>query len=462
MKLRAVTLWAVALLVGAQLGAFVSVSDAADQWGHWRGPTGNGTSPTAKPPVRWSATENVRWKVEVAGRGSGSPVVWEDRIFLTTAVASGIKGPEGPSGEQSQSDDSSNRNRRVRSGGIGQRPGRDSGGPSIEQLEFKVLCYDRRSGELLWEKTATTATPHEGTHSTNSFASASPCTDGQHVFAHFGSQGLYAYTLDGELVWEREFGKMTARNGFGEGSSPTLVGDRILVPWDHEGPSFLYCLDKRTGETLWETPRDEPTCWATPLVVEVDGSQQVVMNGQNCARAYDLETGNELWRCAGQTARPAASAVAGDGLVFVGSGYQGSFLAAFRPQGRGDLEGTKDVVWTIERDTPDVPSPLLSDDRLYFYKGRNGILTCVNAKTGEPFYAAQRVPELTSIYASPIAAGGYVFLADREGHVTVIEDSEDFKVVATNSLGETIDATPAAVGNQLFIRTEGHLFCIGE
>lgn len=406
----------------------LSTSTFADNWGHWRGEFGNSVSTTADPPTTWSATKNVRWKTPVTGRGSGSPVVWEDKVFVVTA-----ENVEG------------------------------SAGGELPTLAFKLLCFNRKDGSLRWEQIATVARPHEGTHNTNGFASASPCTDGEHVYAHFGSRGLYCYTMDGELKWKRDdLGKMRTRATFGEGSSPTLVGDMIIVPWDHEGPSYIAALDKRTGQQIWKTDRDEPTCWATPLIVDVDGRKQIIMNGQTKARAYDLESGAEIWRCGGQTQRPVASAVAANGLVFVGSGFRGSFLAAFRPNGRGDIAGTANVVWSIDRDTPDIASPLLSDNRLYFHKAKTGIISCVDAMTGKPFYMAQRLPELRTIYASPIAAGGHVYFTDRNGTTVVVRDSEQLEVVATNSVGETVDATPAPVDDELFIRGEKHLFCIAE
>ena len=397
----------------------------ADNWGHWRGPTGNGIALNAAPPTEWTSTKNVKWKVEVPGRSSASPIVWEDSVFVATAV-----------------------------------PTTKSTG-RIPNLEFKLLCYHRKDGKLLWQKTAVVATPHEDTHSTNGFASASPCTDGQHVYAHFGSRGLYCYTMDGKFVWKRDdFGKMQTRNTFGEGSSPTLAGEIILVPWDHDGPSALYALDKLTGKTIWKTPRDEPTCWATPLVVEFAGRKQVVMNGQNFARAYDLDTGKELWRCAGQSERPVSSAVAENGLAFVGSGHRGSFLGAFRMDGKGDIKGTDKVAWTMDRDTPDIGSPLLSSGRLYFYKGKSGQLSCVDAATGKPHYMASRIPGVETTYASPVAAGGYVYLTARNGTTVVIKDANELSIVATNSVGETVDATPSPAGKELFLRGEKHLFCI--
>ncbi|MEN1678192.1 MAG: PQQ-binding-like beta-propeller repeat protein [Planctomycetota bacterium] len=398
-------------------------------WGHWRGDRGNSVSLEAQPPTKWSATENVKWKVAIPGRGSGSPVVWGDRVYVVTAVA-----PDGVTTTQGQ-------------------------GP--QPLRFMLTCLDRATGELVWERCAITAAPHGPTHRTNGFASASPCTDGEHVYAHFGSEGLYCYTMDGEPVWSRDLGDMTTRAGFGEGSSPTIAGEKILVPWDHEGPSSLYALNKRTGDILWRADRDEPTCWATPLVIRHAGAEQVVMNGQNYARAYDLESGEELWRCGGQTQRPVASAVAAGGLVFVGSGFRGSFLGAFSPDGRGDLQGTPSVAWSVSRDTPDIASPLLSGGRLYFYKGKSGILSCFDGATGKAHYKTKRTG-LQSIYASPVAAGGHVYLTDRDGKTVVIKDAEEFKIVATNSVGETVDATPAPVGDELFIRGERHLFCLAE
>ncbi len=411
------------IFFAALCSALLASSAVADNWAHWRGDAGNGISATATPPTRWNASQNVKWKVPIPGRGSGSPVVWENRVFVVTAVDAGAGG----------------------------------------KLDFQLLCFDRDNGAVLWQQTAATATPHQGTHETNGYASASPCTDGKYVYAPFGSRGLYCYTLDGQLVWQRaDFPPMTTRNSFGEGSSPTIAGDRIILPWDHEGESMLVALDKNTGKTIWNTPRDEPTCWATPLVVEHEGRKQIVMNGQNYARAYDLESGKELWRCSGQTVRPAASPVAADGVVYVGSGFRGAFLGAFRLDGRGDIEGTDSVVWTIHRDTPDIGSPLLSNGRIYFYKQRSGILSCVDAATGRPHYGPSRIAGLSSIYASPIAAGGHVYLTDRSGTTVVIKDADQLQIVATNSVGETVDATPAPVDDQLFIRGEKHLFCIAE
>ena len=402
---------------------------SADNWPHWRGISGNGCSATATPPTQWSATKNVKWKARIPGRGTGSPVIWNDQVFVVTAV------------------DSSDEVKRS----------------SLPELHFMLFCFDRNDGEILWQRTAVTARPHQETHATNGYASASPCTDGDRVYAHFGSRGLYCYSMDGELKWKRDdFGEMNTLNGFGEGSSPTLAGDKIIVPWDHEGQSYLYALDKLSGETIWKVQRDEPTGWSTPLIVEHNGQKQIVMNGQNAARAYDLETGQELWRCCGQTVRPIASAVFSDGIVYIGSGFRGAFLGAFRLDGQGDIRNTESVVWTIDRDTSDIASPLLTSGRLYFHKGKRSPLTCVDAATGRHHYTATRIPELSTVYASPVAAGGHVYLTGLNGTTVVIKDADELEVVAINSVGEDVAATPAPVDSELFIRGEQHLFCIAE
>jgi outer membrane protein assembly factor BamB len=409
--------------------AVLDSTGAADNWGHWRGPTGNGVAPDAAPPTVWSATKNIKWKVALPGRENSSPIVWEHRVFVTTAQV-------------------------VEAAKDGTLP----------KLAFKLLCFDRETGRLLWERTATVARPHQGTHSTNGFASASPCTDGERVYAHFGSRGLYCYTLDGEPVWQRDFGKMETLNNFGEGSSPTLADDKILVPWDHQGPSALYALNKRTGEIIWKVDRDEPTCWATPLVVEHAGGKQVVMNGQNFARSYDLETGEELWRCTGQTVRPVASPVFANGIVYVCSGFQGAYMGAFRLDGRGDIKGTQHVVWESKEDQPDMASPLLVSGRLYLHKKKTAVLSCRDAATGKVLMPATRIEgiEDAPVYASPVAAGGYVYLTATNGTTTVIKDAEELTVVSVNPLDEFIGGTPAPVDNELFIRGEKHLFCVAE
>ena len=404
------------------LASFSSGLGYAENWGHWRGDNGNSVSRDATPPTSWGPTENIKWKVVVPGSGSSSPVVWNERIFVTSAVPT----------------------------------------PSAE-YEFSVFCFDRQSGKQSWKRIATAGQPHEGTHSTNGYASASPCTDGEHVYVQFGSRGLYCYTVDGQLVWNRsDFPEMTMRGTFGEGSSPTLAGDLLIVPCDHEGESALYALNKKTGKTVWETKRDEPSCWATPFVMKAHGTTQIIMNGENFARAYDAKDGNELWRCGGQTQRPVACAVGANGVVYIGSGFRGSFLGAFQTHQRGDIGASDAVLWSVTRDTPDIASPLLSQDRLYYHKGKTGMLTCLDAATGRPHYTTTRIPDIRSTYASPVAAGGHVYVTGRAGTTVVIKDADEFEIVSSNSVGEPVDATPALAGGDLFIRGQKHLFRISK
>jgi outer membrane protein assembly factor BamB len=407
-------------LAAAVAAAALATVPARADWPHWRGEGGNGVSLTARPPVEFGPETNLYWQAEIPGRGSSSPVVVGERVFVTTAVP--VAGASGT-------------------------------------LDFRLHCFDRETGREQWSRSCVKAVPHEGSHQTNGFASASPSSDGERVYAHFGSRGLHCFTVAGEPVWNRDFGDMTVRHGFGEGSSPTLAGEMIIVPWDHEGPSMLFALDKHTGKTVWETPRDEPTCWATPLVAtDAGGTAQVVMNGEHAARGYDLATGRELWRCGGQTLRPCASAVAAHGTAFVGSGFRGAFLGAFDLAGRGDLAGGPAVLWIKRSGTPDVASPLLSGGRLYYYKEKTGLLTCVDAATGTAHYETARIPGVSRTYASPVAAGGHVYLTDRSGRITVIADGPMLEVVAENDVGEGVDATPAPAGDSLYVRGERHLF----
>lgn len=406
----------------------------AGNWAHWRGPTGNGSAPDATPPISWSQTKNVKWKVELAGKENSSPIVWENQVFVTTA--------EPVSGENAE---------------------------SLPTIACKLFCLNRKDGSLIWEKTATVAKPHQKTHKTNGFAGASPCTDGEHVYAHFGSRGLYCYTMDGELVWKRDdFGEMDTLNGFGEGSSPTIEGDKIIVPWDHQGPSALYLLDKRTGDTIWKKDREELTGWATPLVIEHDGRKQIIMNGWEVARSYDLETGEELWHCGGQMIRPITSPVAGNGLVFVGSGFRGAFLGAFHPDGKGDIEGTKHVEWKLadtKKVVSDMASLLLtSTGRIYLHNGKQAPISCLDAATGKPHYMSRRLNALgnNEVYASPLEAGGHIYFTDVNGTTVVIEDADKLKIVSVNKLNEFVGGTMAAADSELFIRSQKALYCIAN
>jgi outer membrane protein assembly factor BamB len=262
------------------------------------------------------------------------------------------------------------------------------------------------------------------------------------------------------MQWKRDLGRQETRLGWGEAVTPLLHGDTLVVNWDHENGSFITALNARTGEPRWKVSRDEPSSWATPLAVEHKGRTQIVVSATNRVRSYDLATGRVLWECGGQTVNAIPSPVAGGGSVFCMSGYRGSAAYALPLDATGDLTGTGKIVWQYGRGTPYVPSPLLVSDRLYFTQLNNALLTCLDIKTGKPVLDRERLPGLTSLYGSPVAAAGRIYLADRDGTTLVLKQGDKLEVLATNRLGDPIDASPAVVGKQLLLRGERHLYCL--
>jgi outer membrane protein assembly factor BamB len=327
---------------------------------------------------------------------------------------------------------------------------------------FVVLCIDRNTGKTIWERTACELVPHEGHHETGSFASASPITDGQLLFASFGSRGIYCYDLDGNAKWDKDLGDLRMRFSFGEGSSPALFDNTLVQICDQEEGSFVVALNAQTGKEMWRKPRDEVSTWATPLIVKAAGRVQVVTSGSNRIRSYDLRNGDLIWECGGLGSNPIACPVAVGNLAVVMTGHQNPAGLAVPLDSEGDVTGTDKVAWRIEGSTPYVPSPLVYEDTIYFTKSRNAILSSVAAKTGEYIISQKRLPDMSSVYASPVAAGGRIYISSREGTTIVLKHGSKFEVIASNSLNETIDASPAIVGSELFIRTESNLYCISE
>ena len=460
------------------LGLFVAcwiVTDAATvadfqdeyprNWHQWRGPEANGVAPHGDPPVQWSEDTNIKWKTAIPGRGSGSPIVWGDRVYLLTAVetdrvdeSASLTESEPPPPQPPERRGAEGRGREGRRrGGFG---GRFRQAAPKNFYQFVVLCLDCNTGEVLWQRVANEAVPHESLHPTNTYASSSATTDGQYLYASFGSFGIYCYDLDGDLKWTRDLGEMQTRNSFGEGASPTIHNGTLVVNWDHEGPSFIAALDAATGETKWKRDRDELTTWNTPLIVEAAGRTQVIVNATNRTRSYDLDTGEILWECGGQASNPIPSPVARGNLVYCMTGYRGYALYAIPLDSVGDITDTERIAWHRDEGTPYVSSPLLYDDRLYFTKSRNGILSCLNAETGEPIIDQERLTGVSSLYASPVGAAGRIYLVSREGTTLVLKKSDQLEVLAANVLDEPIDASPAIVGKQLFLRGDKHLYCI--
>jgi outer membrane protein assembly factor BamB len=405
-------------------------------WPQWRGPDATGVSKHANPPIEWSETKNIRWKVEIPGRGFASPVVWGDRIFVLSAVPAGVSSPadHGPRGLVQPRD--------------------------IHR--FNVIALDRRTGKVAWERTAREERPHEATHQDNgTWASSSAIVDGQRVYAWFESRGLFVYDMDGKLLWQKDLGDKQMRMQFGEGSTPVVYGNRVVIVWDHQGQSFIVALDARSGEEIWRSAREEIDTWATPLVVEHNGRQQVVTNGMNRLRSYDLETGKIVWESQGTTMNAIPSPVAADGVVFVTSGFRGNNLKAIRlGDASGDVTGSKAIVWSLDRDTPYVPSPLLYDGILYLLKSNSGILSAFDAKSGKPHYQLQRLESIPEVFSSPVGANGRVYLTGRDGTTMVIRHGPAFEVLAKNRLDDGFDASPALVDGEIYMRGYRYLYSI--
>jgi outer membrane protein assembly factor BamB len=415
----------------------VGQSPTADRyWPQWRGPLATGGSKHADPPVEWSETKNVQWKIEIPGRGMASPVIWGDRIYLPTAVPVGVPLEASHSAR--------------------------GGSEPRDVHRFVVLAINRRDGRIIWERTAREERPHEASHAENgTWSSSSAITDGEQVFAYFESKGLFAYDMDGKLLWEKDLGDKQMRQQFGEGSTPALHGNRLVIVWDHQGQSFITALDKRTGQEIWRATREEIDTWATPLIVEHAGRMQVVVSGMNRLRSYDLETGEVVWHAQGLTMNAIPSPVTAEGMVFATSGFRGNNLKAIRlADAKGDITGTNAIVWTLDRDTPYVPSPLLYDGILYILKSNSGILSAFDAKSGKPHFQLQRLDGVPNVFASPVGAGGRIYITGREGTTLVIRSGPTFEVVAKNTLDDGFDASPAVVDNEIYLRGYKYLYSI--
>ncbi len=428
------------LIVPASFALLTALPADAQDWPQWRGPLGTGEAPDADPPLTWSADENIRWKVPIPGRGHGSPIVFGDLVFVLTAEPFGA---EVGGGADIAADD-------------WRRPV----APTRKQ-RFMVFALRRATGEVAWSDVAIEALPHETTHGDGTWASSSALTDGERLYAFFGSRGLFAYDLSGERLWEVQLGNIETRKGFGEGSSPAVFGDTLVVQRDQEGPSYLVAFDVATGEERWRTERDDVTTWSTPLVTEVDGRAQVITGGTPYVRGYDLATGKELWRCEGLGGNQIPNPVLFGDAVIAMSGYRDPGAVAVRLTGAaGDVSGSDAVLWTVERHTSYVPSPLLADGLLFFIKSNAGMLSCVDAESGGALYSAERLPTVANVYASPVASRDHVYVVGRDGATDVLARGPDYEVLASNTLDDSFDASPALAGNELYLRGAQHLYCI--
>jgi len=401
---------------------------ADDDWPRWRGPNDDGVA-RGDVPLEFSATKNLAWKTHIPGRGHSSPVIWGDRIFLTTAI---------PTGEVA-----------------------DEYAPAVrKEHRFVVMCLDRNTGKVLWERTARTATPPDG-HETpyGSYASNTPVTDGKRVYAFFESRGIFVYDLNGKLEWQKDFPQMHKRGEFGEGTPTMLDGDTLYLKFDQEKGSYLLALDKNTGKELWRVERDEPSSWSPPLMVTYKGKKQLITSGTT-VRSYDPATGKVIWQCAGLGLNAIPAPVSADGIAYVMTGFQRPNMMAIRIDREGDLTGTDAVIWSTNRGTPYNPSPVIQNDILYFFNDA-AMLSVFKASTGEAYYKQQRLPGAHNLKSSPVAVNGKLYIATEEGDVFVLKMGEKFEVLATNSMGdEMFIATPAVAGGAMYLRGRSTLYCV--
>src|SRR2546425_9312389 len=436
------------------LGCLLAVSALADgggacdsaavlnNWSQWRGPLANGVAPRANPPISWNETNNIRWKIPLPGKGHSSPIVFGDSVYVLSAV---------PVGEAQKPvyDDA---------------PGVHDSVPVTHRHQFLALAISRKDGSVSWLKVLREEWPHEGGHETGSLASNSPVTDGERLYAFFGSRGLYCLDPKGELIWQKDLGRMHALHAHGEGSSPVLHGDTLIVCWDQEGDSFLYAFDKLTGKTLWKVARDEKTSWSTPLVVEHEGKPLVILSATKRVRGYDLAAGTQLWECAGLTDNVVSSPVHYHGLVIAGNSYYSQAMLAIRLAGaKGDVTGTDRVVWKLNRSTPYVSSPLLYDDTLYFLRHNQNVLSRLDPMTGKPRGEALRLDGINDfIFSSPVGASGRIYITSRDGNTVVLRHDRENAALAVNHLEDTFSASPAVVDREFYLRGERSLYCIAE
>lgn len=435
-----------AMLVMAVTAAAFAAPKASPNWPQFRGPDGQGVSVEKGLPDDWSTTRNVLWKTAIPGRGHSSPVVWGDRIFLTTAIEGGqVPGAKG-----------------VKHVIDGQDFVHPQGVGDDRRQTFEVLAIDARDGRIAWERTAHEGLPYDTRHKRGSFASQTPVTDGKLVWTYFGSEGLlFTYDMDGRLVWKASLGGI-ATVGVGVGTSPVLYKDLLIVQCDEDNgdKSFVVALDKRTGKEVWRTPRKVQVSWATPVLVRAGGRDELVTSGTEWIIAYAPATGKELWRAKGLDSNAVPSPVVSGDIVVLSAGYPEKMAMGIRAGGSGDVTGTARVLWKYTKGTAYVPSPIAYEGLVYLVTDK-GILTCLDARTGEVKYEGGRIPVPATFMSSPVAFDGKILLSSMEGDTYVIKAGPVHEVLKTNPLGEAIAASPALAQGRIYIRGESNLYAIG-
>jgi outer membrane protein assembly factor BamB len=456
---RALVALALCSLVVTRTPRAASGPAADDNWPQWRGPGGLGISESADYPDEWNAEKNVAWKTAIPGRGHSSPVIWGDRIFLTTSIeGEQVPGRKAPDHL-----------------GFDLKPGYlhpDSVGVDYKNA-LKVLAYDTKTGKQVWEQTAFDGLMYDNRHRKNTYASSTVVTDGKLVFASFEAAGLYAYDVtgkliwkkspadvNGSLVWDKSLGPI-AKAGLGPGTSPILYEDLLILQLDQEmgANSAIIALAKKDGSEVWRAQRTMRRSWATPILVKTASRTELIASGAEMVVSYDPATGKELWRANGVQSHPIPSPVAGQGLVFLTAGSQAKRALAIKPGGNGDLTDSASIVWRYSKGTAYVPSPILFGQYLYLMTD-TGLMTCLDALTGQVKYEGGRPPVPATFTASLVAYGDRLLETSEDGDTFVIKAGPVHEVLRTNPIGEPVYASVALAGGTIYIRGAQHLFAI--
>ncbi|MGB0598213.1 MAG: PQQ-binding-like beta-propeller repeat protein [Rubripirellula sp.] len=432
----------------AVLALIGSHANGDENWPQFRGADSTGVIDDASNlPATWSDSENVSWKTDIPGRGWSSPIVWGNRVFVTSVVNLGESEPPKK----------------------GLYFGGDRPTPPQSNHRWMLFCLDLESGKILWEKQIHEGVPETPIHLKGSYASETPVTDGEHLYVLFGSIGIYCFDFDGEEIWKRPIKPRKMRNGWGTAASPVLHEDRLYLINDNDEDSYLQALDKKTGQEVWRTERDEKSNWSTPYIWKNKLRTEIVTPGTGRVRSYDLE-GNELWSLEEMSSITIATPYQYDGLLYVSSGYVGDPsrpLYAIRPGAEGDIslqdEQTSNewIVWSRPTGAPYNPSTITYDGIVYVLYDF-GFMMAYNADDGSEVYSKKRIPKGRAFTASPWAYDGKIFCLNEDGLTIVIQAGEEFKVLETNALADDDMgmATPAIVGNRLLIRTSARIYCV--
>lgn len=452
MKYR-VLFFLVPLLLFSDVFTRVQKEVVKDDWPSFRGLNAAGVSDGQNLPEQWDGVKgtNVKWRVQIPGLAHSSPVVWRDRLFVTTAISSKGKATFKPGlyGDGNASEDR-----------------------SVHQ--WKVYCLDKKTGKTIWEHKAFEGVPVDKRHVKATYANSTPATDGRYVVAFFGSQGLIAYDINGRAVWKKDLGRMdmgaydVPDYEWGPASSPIIYKDTVIIQCDQQKGSFLTAMDIKTGQTVWKTPREELPSWGTPTIYPGKDRVELITNGANFIRGYDPETGKELWRLGGSSKITAPTPVFSGDLIVVASGRRPEMpIFVIRAGANGDIslkEGetaNKYVAWARQKSGPYMPTPLIYQDYLYILRNQ-GILACYNLATGEEIYV-ERIPHQGSGFSgSPIASDGKVYLPSEDGDIFVARAGPKFELLGKNGIGQLLMATPVVSGGMLFVRAQNDLFAIGR